>query len=375
MSRVKRGPATIKRRHAKNYIQIEAQKRLSETVNPFNTQTVNALHVNSVEADYYQVQDKTGYPCSCEKTESLPPNYDIPENNVPPVVPTQKGDSSEGVQIRLKDNDLFGDGPAEHIMDALEFDVSGDRDHPLVPNDKLSNEPEGNIDYEDGLFLGTNVQCGICYRAGYQPGYKAYGKQRHVFTHKDIEDAREYWTNTTKSPHTMERQVEKTPFVEFRVLVPKYFNHIIFSVRNNEKILQGEHLYNALGERLTLSNFKESAGSDIAFQVKAKEFTHVVLEFDLGIPKLVVNIGLESQTLDYSLLETIGNMPVVLPPTVHEVKSNDVLVLKKRRLALKIIDKERKITSDQRRLEWMVQTRVLQPTEALKYIAEGFKLL
>jgi hypothetical protein len=375
MSRVTRGPATIKRTHAKNYIQREAQKRLNETVAPFNTQTHNALAVNAVEVDLYQIQDRTGYPCSCEKTEHLPQYENIPNSNVPPVVPTQNNDSSEGVKIRLKDNDLFGDSRAEHIMDALEFDVSGE-DHPFTSNDKTSKEPEGNVDYEDGLFLGNNIQCGICYRAGFQPGYKAWGKQRHVLTHKDIETAVDYWVDTTKSPHIIRKQVQTTkPFVEFKIMVPKYFSHLVFSVRNNEKLIQGEKLYDEFNEQLTLGHFKTHAGQVITVRTRAKEFTHVVVEFDLGNQKLVANIGGESQTLDYSMLETIGNMSVVLPPSVNEIKSNDVLIIKKRRLALKIIDKERKITSDQRRLEWMVQTRVLQPTEALKYIAEGFKLL
>lgn len=366
MSRIRRGPSSIRRKHAKNYISQEAQKRLTETVSPFNTQTLNALYVDAVEADLYSVQDRTGYPCSCEKTESLPQFENIPNTNIAPVVPTQKKDSSEGLQIRLKENNLFGDSRAERILDDLEFDVSGDFVRP-------SKEPEGNVDYENGLFLGSNVSCGICYRAGFQPGYRAHGKQRHVLTHKDIVNIKEFWINTTKSPHTMESQ-GKEGFVEFIVSVPKYFTSLIYSIRNNEQITS-EYLWGTDGEKLSIFSFRNAGGKEIHIHIKAKEFTHVVIEFDLGLPKILVNIGPESQTLDYTLLETIGNMPIVLPPTIHEVKANDVLILKKRKLALKIIDKERKITSDQRRLEWFVQARVLQPTEPLKYIAEGIKLI
>lgn len=377
MSRISRGTPLLKRKNAKNYTQNEAQKRLNETVASFNRQTVNALFVDSVEVDYYQVQDETGYPCSCEKTESMP-QYNQINNNVPPVVPTQKKDSSEGIRIRLKENDLFGER-AERIMDSMSIDVSGHDDHPHSPRNLLSEidaKNSGNVDYENGVFFGSNVQCGICYRAGFQPGYKAWGKQRHVLTHKDIENVLNYWTNTTKAPHTICKQVDvKESFVEFKIVVPRYFSHIIYSIRNNEKTIEREYLYSDKNIQLKLSDFVECAGKEIVFRVRAPEFTHVVIEFDIGNQKLFVNVSTESQTLDYSLLETIGNMSVVIPPTVHEVKPNDVLVLKKRRLALKIIDKERKITSDQRRLEWMVQTRVLQATEGLKYIADGFKML
>ena len=71
---------------------------------------------------------------------------------------------------------------------------------------------------------------------------------------------------------------------------------------------------------------------------------------------------------------TIGDINVILPPSLAEVENGDILIIKKRNLALKVRDKDRKITADKRRLEWSVSTRVLQPTEALRNIAAGFKL-
>ena len=108
--------------------------------------------------------------------------------------------------------------------------------------------------------------------------------------------------------------------------------------------------------------------------VKAACFTHVVLEFDLDVPKLRANISGEQAALDYERLTTISDITVILPPTLAEVEPGDILILKKRNLALKVRDKDRKITADKRRLEWSVSTRVLQPTEALRNIANGFKL-
>lgn len=377
MSRISRGTPSHKRVRARNYTKNQAQKRLTETVAPFNKQTENSLYVNAVEVDYYQIQDRTGIPCTCEKTEVLPQHNNLTrDTNIPPVIPTQQEDSSVGLGIELQDDDLFGDSRAEKVMNSVEVDVSGDTDGPFMPDAHINEEPEGNTDYTEGMFLGSNVDCGICYRAGFLPGYKAYGKQRHVLTNYDITGIKDYLVDSTASPHTIKKQVNTNkPYVEFVVLVPKYFASAIFSIRNNDEILRGASMFDEYGQIITMETLRTFAGNDMTLRIKEDVFTHVVIEFDMGNDKLLANIGTESQTLDYNLLETISNLAVVLPPSLHEVRSGDVMVIKNRRLALKVIDKERKITSDQRRLEWVVQTRVLQPTEHLKHIAEGYKLI
>lgn len=385
MSRIRRGVRSHKRGNARNYTHRQAQARLQETVKPFNQQVENSLYVNAVEVDYYQAQGKIGKPCTCEKIEIRPEHSTISdpggdETNVEPVVPTSEEDSSAGLGISLQDDDLFGDSPAEKLYGESVFDVS---DNDNMPDDDIPEEiyrdittKEGDVAFSETTMFGSNANCGICYKLGYQPGYKAYGKQRYVLTTWDIERIGSYTILSAETPNRLRRQgpITDYSFVEFSVHVPKYFKSCIYSVRNNTQILTGEKIL--VGNRpLTMDTLRQYAGKEMSLQIKAAEFSHVVMEFDLGLPKVRANLGPESQALDYSKLEALSNFPVVLPPSIHEVSNGDILVVKDRRLVLKVMDKERKITADKRQLEWMVQTRIVQRTEPLREIAKGLKIL
>ena len=70
----------------------------------------------------------------------------------------------------------------------------------------------------------------------------------------------------------------------------------------------------------------------------------------------------------------MSDIPIVLGPEIADVNEGDIVCIPERGLYMKIRDKERKITADQRRLEWVCSTRVLQPTEPLRNIAKGYKL-
>lgn len=384
MPKIRRGPTSYKRRNAKNYTHREAQARLNETVEPFNRQVENSLFVNSVEIDYYQSQ-VIGKPCTCEKIEVRPEYNTITadgpdETNVEPVIPTVDDDSSAGIGIELQDDNLFGDGPAEKLYGASVVDVS---DNDSFPDDDIPEEvyrevttKEGDSQFAETTMFGSNANCGICYRLGYQPGYVSYGKQRYVLTTWDIECIGSYTINTANTPNTMLRQgpVANHTFVEFMISVPKYFRSCVFSVRNNTQILTSEKLY-VEGHPMSLQTLRHYAGREMKLKTTAQGFTHVVIEFDLGLDKVRANLGPESQTLDYQRLEALANFPVVLPPSIHAVNTGDVIVIRDRKLVLKVQDMERKITSDKRQLEWVVQTRVVQRTEPLRDIAKGIKVL
>lgn len=384
MARIKRGLSNHARTRAKNFTQKEAQARLTETVAPFNRQVENSLFVDAVEVDFYQSCAKTGKPCTCEKIELRPEFNTIThaarDTNVAPIVPTVDDDSSAGLEIHLQDDSLFGDSPAEKLYGATVYDVSGndfieDDDIPEALYDEITTK-EGDSSFEETTMFGSNANCGICYKTGFQPGYVAYGKQRSLLTSWDIERIGSYTLNTTGTPNSLRRQgpVGAHTFVEFAISVPKFFKTCIVSVRNNIQVLIGEKLL-VDGSPLTIATLKQYAGKRMPLRVNAEEFTHVVLEFDLGLDKLRANIGTESQMLDYSKLEAMGTFPVVLPPSVPEVNIGDALIIKDRRLALKVTDKERKITADKRRLEWVLQARVIQRTEPLRDIHKGIKLL
>ncbi len=330
--------------------------------------------MDSVEIEYYSIQTKTGVPCTCEQTAVGPALLQGNDSNIAPVIPMKDSDSS-GNKVQFQDLDIFGESMAEKIYnDDFDdrIDVTGDHASFM---EMERDVPEGDERFADGLMGGGGVDCGVCYRTGHQPAYKAYGKQRYLFTNYDMQEADGYFVNTTKAPHTMEKHEVSAPgFVRFSTIVPKYFKTVTVSVRDNLIYLVGDKLLRMDGEPLTASDFKDKAGREISFLCQAAQFTHIVIEFDLDIPRLRTNISGEQRALDYDRLTTLSDITMILPPSIAEVEPGDVMILKKRNLALKVRDADRKSTADKRRLEWSVSTRVLQPTEALRNIARGFKL-
>lgn len=385
MSRVRRGVSAFKRKNARNFTHEQAQARLQETVAPFNMQVENSLGVNAVEVDYYQAQGRTGKPCSCEKIEIRPEFGAIMDDrgndtNIPPIVRTVDDDGSSGLHISLQDNDLFGDSEAEKLYGESVIGVDGDE---CFSDDDIPEEiyrsdinKEGDVGLVETTMFGSNANCGICYKLGFQPGYRAYGKQRHVLTTWDVEMMGCYTVLSAETPNRFKRHGPKHDhcFVEFRIQVPKYFKSCTYSIRNNVELVSNEHLI-VDGKKLTADILRGYAGREMVLRTQAIEFSHIVLEFDLGMAKVKANLGPESQAIDYSRLEALSNFPIVLPPSIHEVNNGDIVVIKDRRLVLKVMDKERKITADKRQLEWVVQTRVVQKTEPLKLIAKGIKLI
>jgi len=357
---IKRGPSNVRRNHARNFIQTQAQARMDETVKAYNHQVSNSLAVNAVQVILYQVERQVGRPCSCCRT-----NVEIPAgSNVTPTIP-QKDRETSGIEIGFQDDDIFGTEMDANIFNDVEVrDVSGmQRDEGI-----RGIETE---EYEDSVGQGS-VNCGICYRSLKQPGYKAYGMQRSVYTHYDIERIEGYHLDSTSAPHAFKREHEDG-FVCFRVMVPKYFKSAIISIREDLYVLREKPLRKD-GVPITVEDFRRHAGQYVEIYIRSERFTHFVVEFDMGIPRLNANIGGETTTLDYDRLQTMSDIPIVLGPEVSDVNEGDIVCIPERNLYLKIRDKERKIMQDQSRLEWVCSSRVLQPTEPLRAIAKGYKL-
>lgn len=368
MARIKRGLAAHKRNRARNFTHEQAQKRLDEAVDPFNTQVDNSLLVNAVEIEYYARQT-LGNPCTCEKTRVVSA-YSEDDNTLETPQVETRDKTNTGVKLDFQDG-LYGDyGEKETYSES--HDVLEMIDEANVePKREDYDEPE----FEESLLQGGNVDCGICYRVGFDPAYQAYGRQRHVLSSVNISAIDAYYINPTQKPHTLERQ-DEAGYIEYEVAVPKYFESLTFSVRDNRDQIAGAMLYDTNNQAVTASTFANSAGKTLYVRVREKQFTHAVIEFKArGAQPLFANLSGESGTLDYSRLETIGSITVVLPPRVQNVNTGDVIVVRDRRLVLKVTDKERKITADKRRLEWVCTTRVLQPSESLKRINEGTKLV
>lgn len=348
---IKRGTAYRTRANARNFTHEEAQKRLDETVKPFNKQVINALNVDYVECSYFAVQDRTGRPCSCQKQKI---DKEDAHTNVPVSTPMSKAGTST-FELVLQDTDFMGE---RESAQRTTMDVTGD-----TPNVGANSGQGENQGFEDGIFGANSVDCGICHRVGFQPGYQAYGKQRVLLTHYDVIDVRGVQIDRSEQPHLMRREAQDG-YVEYPINVPKIFTKVRFRVYENHAPVQTMPTLRN-GRPIDLLFFQQCAGHETVIRVPATH-THVIVEFDLGIAPLKVNISSEQKSIDYERLETMSDITVVLPPTIAEVNSRDVIIIPDRRLALRVTDKERKITATKRPLEWSVTTRVLQPTEKLK---------
>lgn len=367
---IKRGTNTIKRRNAKNFTHDTAQKRLNETLDPFRKQITNSLQVDAVEIDYYHIQRKWGAPCSCGTNHSSEPLIREAEGDKMIATIPNKHGVEGSASIQFQADNIFGEDMAQQIFeddfedDAI-LDVSGGTTISAI-------EPEIA---EEGIMNGGGVNCGICYRTQHRPPFKANNKVRFLFTSFDIADSVEYMVDRTTAPHTIvSHGAQSSGHVAFTFVVPKYFKDVVFSVRNNITYIPSVRLLRADNVPFSAADFRVYAGREVTFYVKTPQFTHVVIEFSLDVEPIMANISAESQALDYGRLMTIGDIQVVLPPSLANVENGDILIIKKRNLALLVRDKEWKATADRQTFGWRVSTRVLQPSEPVRTISHGIKL-
>ena len=350
---ISRGTGTIKRVHARNFHHKQTNERLKEVVAPYQQQGLNALNVDSFEIYYYPYARSTRM-CTCKEAEIIP-EY----GSMYPVPPTLVNQSNSNEIVLDYTRPLFG-RPNENgtAQDEVTFDdLEIDEDNPSESNMVNST-------------FATNADCGICYRTGYVPGYNRYGRERIVLTTHDISNSYGYHMNPTNAPHTLDKTDLGAGYVEFTFDVPRYFQRVFYSVRNNVTILQ-DQLYDSTSNYnvLTFAGVKYSAGRSITVRVLAQNFTHVVLEFDLGTDPVLANMAQMSKTLDWTLFETLGNLSLNLPMTIPNIASSDIIYVPQRNITLKITDVTYLRTSKDSNLDWSCTTRVLQPQESVKHIA------
>jgi hypothetical protein len=373
---IKRGSSNIKR-HARNYTGQQADARLKEVIGAVQQQSTNALMVDSFEIKYYQ-QAKSTTICTCKQTSiasNIAARIVDPESNVP--VTMMKEDSTVGKSIRIDYNrPLFGTPVEQAKADDTDIDSDDgdDFDDFDLDEDDDSNDSHTPTETVDATF-SNGKDCGICYRAGYVPGYHAYGFERTLLTTHNIAEVYGYTIDLTTAPHTIRQQDKREGYVDFEINVPKYFNAANISVRNNIEILDDSlFIAGPNSYPLTFSALHAVRGGKIKLRVRAHAFTHVVIEFDLGTEKLRANLAQMSKTVDWTLFDTLGNIQMVLPPTIQNIAGNDVIYVPSRAMTFKVTDVTYMRTANESNLDWPVSTRILQPQESLGRIHRSFKL-
>lgn len=339
MSVVKGLPA-IRRVHAKNFIQKEADQRLKEVVVPYQRQGLNALGVDNHEVLVF-IKVMSTQVCTCREVQTES------ELGSAPAAVVRSG-ISETHEININWNrPLFGE-PNEARVEEEDGTDLGDYEFDDAPTPHVQQ------------LLESSAECGICYRTGFLPGFEQYGKRRIVLTSHDMIAQSTYTVNRSQAPHTFDR-LHRDGWVEFEIQVPKYFKSVGYSVRNNIKILDNA-IFTAAGI-CDLAYLQSMAGKKVKIRVAAEQFTHVVVVFDLGTDPVYANIAQMSKATDWTMFNTIGNLNVILPMTIKEVTNGSIIIAPKFGLALRVTDVTFLRTAEGRNLDWSVNTRVSQPQE------------
>lgn len=355
---IRSGTGSIKRRNGTNYNTKGAQARLDEVIKPSQAKGLNALKVDSFAVQYYY-QGRSTEICTCKQTTLLPQHQSI-SSTLPPTVVNQQSLGDTEIVIDYN-RPLFGHHadvpPAED--DDFELLDNGDED---APPDVVS------------ALLESSADCGICYRTGFIPGYQQYGAERQVYATQHTDDTYGYTLDVTATPHVFNKTDVREGFVEFVLRVPRFFRSVSLSVRDNTSVLE-DSVFLIDGTPVSFTNFKYAAGKQLAVRVTSEAFTHLVVVYDLGTDPVLANLAQMSKTLDWTQFTTIGNLQIVLPMTIPEVQSSDVIHLPARSLTLKVTDVTYLRTAKDSNIDWSVGTRVLQPQESLKYIHKCTKLV
>jgi hypothetical protein len=346
-----RGLPSIRRVNARNFIQEEANDRLRETIAPYQKQGLNALGVDSYDILLY-IKKPSTQSCTCREVQMISALGDALAAPVKPGI-------SETHEISIDwRRPLFGE-PNEARVENDEDGTDGSE------YDFDDSEP-ARVNHT----LESSADCGICYRTGFVPGFVQYGKQRIVLTTHDVVENQGCTIDRNAQPHTFDR-LTRAGYVAFDVVIPKYFNSVRYSVRNNTDVVDAEVL-TADGQPCTTAWLKAVAGAQTRIRVSAETFTHLVLTFDLGTDSVKANIAQLSKQTDWTLFSTIGNLNVILPMTIPELTTGSIIVVPKVGLAMIITDITYLRPQDGRNLDWSVNTRVCQPQEPALRIHKDF---
>lgn len=397
---LKKGNSRRPFKNSKNFTHEAAQQRFNESVPSFHAKIENSLQVDGVKALLFkQVKMGLGRPCTCikfavddqfkaDKTDDNPTM-----ENVAPEAPVLAPQASpmDGVEIQLRKDNLFGDsgiaGLTEegHLHGEMPKSTIRTRDlneldHRVADPSALGEEHLADLDpvlqtfYEDNVFAGSNVNCGVCFKTGSQPGFECLDHDYQVLTNYDIVSAEGYHVDQSAHPACMQK-VDDDGFVVFSIDVPKFFSNVKYSVRDNDQLVRYNHIIDVnTGQPTTMADLDAYRGKTYSFKIMSTNFTHVVILFDLNMQELMVNITDESNTLDINREDTIGNLTIVMPARIGHIISGDVIFLPDRNICVKITEAPKKQKANKTLIEWQVTTRTLQPNEPLRHIAKGYQI-
>lgn len=358
------------RRHGHNYIQKQADARLQEVIRPAQQRGLNALGVDAFEVMYFR-RANSSMPCSCQKAPArgLIDHSAVDEGNALPAHIQPVIDMGDDEIVIDHNGSLFGTRATTGDHDDDNYEPgSGMGSY----DDEEIVEDEYDARSQDKLFA-LSTDCGICYRNGMLPGYELYGYDRKVLSGQVVLEAYGFNLDSTASPHQFNCFDPEEGYVEFAIDVPKYFKAMRYSVRNNANHLPDESLYLATAnpQELTAAAVRAAAGTTLTVRVRTEQFTHVVVDFNLGVEPIIAQLGQDNKATDWTMFDTLGSMNLILPMTISSVETSDVIYIPSRKRTVKVSDVTYLRTARDKNMDWQVQARVLQPQEGLKRIYQA----
>jgi hypothetical protein len=340
----------------------QVQKRLDSTLEPFRDRINNSLHVNSVKIIIYK-RVKVGIVCSCSGHAPDPSYEDVSESES-----AELGAVSGWGAVTVVD---AGSGTFGGKSNTIGLDLQPR----IVEMGDLLPSTESSLlsDMADDIYsnpMGQATNCGICFMNGIVPSYQPVGYTTYILTHAHVSKLQLYTLDRGQHPYRLQKIGDG--YVQYQITVPKYYKSLMYSVRNNTELLN-EHLW-FQGRRLTKAVLDLHRGATIDVEVRASEFSHLLMMFDLGANQITADMSEESNTLNYDQELTVSNLNLVFSQKVGMVSSQDIIYIPERNYVLKLTDANRKRTADKQMWEWSVSTRTVQRIEPLYNIHRGFTL-
>jgi hypothetical protein len=340
---------------AKNFTSGYAETRRSELQKARQNYQQNSFKVGSPEIIYYQ-QVRNGNVCTCHAIEK----------------PVEVSDHLVTVSDSVKNYSDKMSAPTEVRFSTVSktpmFGMAqlSDEDD---DEDKLLDDTEtpGNPLFQNLFHKGTD--CGICFRTGYTPLLAPMGRQFYALTNHNATDLHHYRLDTVRQPAVFTSANIAGAYVEWQIKVPKYFKNVSVAIFNNVLHLDKEDLWATDGQVVDYARFDHARGKTLFVQVRNIDFTHVFLEFDLGI-EIHANFPQFSISKDYSYFFNLQQVTIELPPTVSNPQVNDLIYVPEWDRVWMCFDVQPKYDSplQQVLLGTAIQGRLVQSVETARII-------
>lgn len=306
---------------AKNYTADQARIRIPYYAKPLTEQYNNSIAVNGSHCIYFQKVGH-GHTCTCVAqtvTDNVQSNIITNETSI-------------DIDLNVP---LFGGQKTDHDT-FIELNTNN------VPD---SNGTESFI---PSLF-GNSIDCGICFRTGYVPGYTALGYSRQVLTTHNVLSIDGYEIKNTMPAQFI--RLRDDAQCTFSILVPPTYKAAAYRVFNNREPLTDEISINLVPGRQLL-------------HVSSSIFTHIVVMFEIG-KHVLIDFPQDQKSLDLTLFDSIGTVQLVAANNIPNVSSGDLIYNIELDRLLKVTDFTYFRLKTGQVLGWNITARPVQKDETV----------